>query len=164
MQITTKGQVTIPQEIRNRLGLLPHYESRVRIGRGSRPHSQIPASAWRKRARTPGPGGPPRHERSELGKSTRCSAHATPLSDSSAACTWAVRLTGTPTLSYPAVPVIVSLVDHPIQGIVLIRGGHERPRRAHSCSASMSGTLSVTSTSRSGSATIQKMPAWGTAP
>ena len=24
MQITTKGQVTIPQEIRNRLGLLPH--------------------------------------------------------------------------------------------------------------------------------------------
>jgi AbrB family looped-hinge helix DNA binding protein len=26
MQITTKGQVTIPQEIRNRLGLLPHTE------------------------------------------------------------------------------------------------------------------------------------------
>ncbi|MBZ5621328.1 MAG: AbrB/MazE/SpoVT family DNA-binding domain-containing protein [Acidobacteriia bacterium] len=24
MQITTKGQVTIPQEIRNRLGFLPH--------------------------------------------------------------------------------------------------------------------------------------------
>ena len=24
MQVTTKGQVTIPQEIRNRLGLLPH--------------------------------------------------------------------------------------------------------------------------------------------
>jgi AbrB family looped-hinge helix DNA binding protein len=24
MQITSKGQVTIPQEIRNRLGLLPH--------------------------------------------------------------------------------------------------------------------------------------------
>ena len=24
MQITTKGQVTIPQEIRNQLGLLPH--------------------------------------------------------------------------------------------------------------------------------------------
>jgi AbrB family looped-hinge helix DNA binding protein len=24
VQITTKGQVTIPQEIRNRLGLLPH--------------------------------------------------------------------------------------------------------------------------------------------
>lgn len=26
MHITTKGQVTIPQEIRNRLGLLPHTE------------------------------------------------------------------------------------------------------------------------------------------
>ena len=26
MQITTKGQVTIPQEIRNKLGLLPHTE------------------------------------------------------------------------------------------------------------------------------------------
>ena len=26
MQITTKGQVTIPQEIRNQLGLLPHTE------------------------------------------------------------------------------------------------------------------------------------------
>ena len=24
MQVTSKGQVTIPQEIRNRLGLLPH--------------------------------------------------------------------------------------------------------------------------------------------
>jgi AbrB family looped-hinge helix DNA binding protein len=26
MQVSTKGQVTIPQEIRNRLGLLPHTE------------------------------------------------------------------------------------------------------------------------------------------
>jgi AbrB family looped-hinge helix DNA binding protein len=26
MKITSKGQVTIPQEIRNRLGLLPHTE------------------------------------------------------------------------------------------------------------------------------------------
>lgn len=26
MQITTKGQVTIPHEIRNRLGLLPHTQ------------------------------------------------------------------------------------------------------------------------------------------
>jgi len=26
MQITAKGQVTIPQEIRNRLGLLPHTQ------------------------------------------------------------------------------------------------------------------------------------------
>lgn len=26
MQVTSKGQVTIPQEIRNKLGLLPHTE------------------------------------------------------------------------------------------------------------------------------------------
>ena len=26
MQVTSKGQVTIPQDIRNRLGLLPHTE------------------------------------------------------------------------------------------------------------------------------------------
>ena len=26
MQVTSKGQVTIPQEIRNRLGLLPHTD------------------------------------------------------------------------------------------------------------------------------------------
>ena len=26
MQVSTKGQVTIPQEIRNRLGLLPHTQ------------------------------------------------------------------------------------------------------------------------------------------
>lgn len=26
MQVTSKGQVTIPQEIRNRLGLLPHTQ------------------------------------------------------------------------------------------------------------------------------------------
>jgi len=43
MQITTKGQVTIPQEIRNRLGLLPHTKvefelagdhARIRKARG----------------------------------------------------------------------------------------------------------------------------------
>ncbi len=39
MRITSKGQVTIPQEIRNRLGLLAAYEGGVRVGRGSRPHS-----------------------------------------------------------------------------------------------------------------------------
>jgi len=33
MQITSKGQVTIPHEIRNRLGLLPHAK-RGRIARG----------------------------------------------------------------------------------------------------------------------------------
>ena len=43
MQITSKGQVTIPQEIRNRLGLLPHTKvefevvgdhARIRKARG----------------------------------------------------------------------------------------------------------------------------------
>jgi AbrB family looped-hinge helix DNA binding protein len=32
MQITSKGQVTIPQEIRNRLGLLPHTEVEFELG------------------------------------------------------------------------------------------------------------------------------------
>jgi AbrB family looped-hinge helix DNA binding protein len=31
MHITSKGQVTIPQEIRNRLGLLPHTEVEFEI-------------------------------------------------------------------------------------------------------------------------------------
>jgi len=31
VQITSKGQVTIPQEIRNRLGLLPHTEVEFEI-------------------------------------------------------------------------------------------------------------------------------------
>jgi AbrB family looped-hinge helix DNA binding protein len=31
MRITTKGQVTIPQEIRNQLGLLPHTEVEFEI-------------------------------------------------------------------------------------------------------------------------------------
>lgn len=31
MRITTKGQVTIPADIRERLGLLPHTEVRFRI-------------------------------------------------------------------------------------------------------------------------------------
>src|SRR5881275_553416 len=31
MKITSKGQVTIPQEIRNRLGLLPHTEVEFEI-------------------------------------------------------------------------------------------------------------------------------------
>jgi len=44
MQITSKGQVTIPQEIRERLGLLPHTEvefelagdhARIRKARGA---------------------------------------------------------------------------------------------------------------------------------
>lgn len=46
MQITSKGQVTIPQEIRNRLGLLPHttveFElvgDHARIRKAQRPES-----------------------------------------------------------------------------------------------------------------------------
>jgi len=44
MQITSKGQVTIPQDVRNRLGLLPHTEvefevagdhARIRKARGT---------------------------------------------------------------------------------------------------------------------------------
>ncbi len=31
MRITTKGQVTIPQEIRERFGLLPHTEVRFQV-------------------------------------------------------------------------------------------------------------------------------------
>lgn len=31
MRITTKGQVTIPQEIRERLGLLPHTEVELEV-------------------------------------------------------------------------------------------------------------------------------------
>ncbi|MGA2849550.1 MAG: AbrB/MazE/SpoVT family DNA-binding domain-containing protein [Terracidiphilus sp.] len=31
MQITSKGQVTIPQDVRNRLGLLPHTEVEFEI-------------------------------------------------------------------------------------------------------------------------------------
>lgn len=33
MQITSKGQITIPQAIRNRLGLLPHTEVEFELAR-----------------------------------------------------------------------------------------------------------------------------------
>jgi len=33
VQITTKGQVTIPQDIRNRLGFLPHTEVEFELGK-----------------------------------------------------------------------------------------------------------------------------------
>jgi len=48
MQITSKGQVTIPQEIRNRLGLLPHTEVEFEV-RGD--HARI-----RKAGRSQGSG------------------------------------------------------------------------------------------------------------
>lgn len=49
MQITTKGQVTIPQEIRNSLGLLPHTEVEFELVGD---HARI-----RKAARRPGASG-----------------------------------------------------------------------------------------------------------
>jgi len=48
MKITSKGQVTIPQEIRNRLGLLPHTEVEFEMAGD---HARI-----RKAARQPGQG------------------------------------------------------------------------------------------------------------
>jgi AbrB family looped-hinge helix DNA binding protein len=48
MQITRKGQVTIPQDIRNRLGLLPHTEVEFELAGD---HARI-----RKAARTAGVG------------------------------------------------------------------------------------------------------------
>ena len=50
MRLTTKGQVTIPQDIRQRLGLLPHTEVqfdvvgdsvRIRKARGKRTRGQM---------------------------------------------------------------------------------------------------------------------------
>lgn len=46
MQITSKGQVTIPQDIRNRLGLLPHTEVEFELAGD---HARI-----RKARRSPG--------------------------------------------------------------------------------------------------------------
>ena len=45
MQITSKGQVTIPQEIRNRLGLLPHTEVEFEL---SGDHARIRKARVRK--------------------------------------------------------------------------------------------------------------------
>jgi AbrB family looped-hinge helix DNA binding protein len=50
MRVTTKGQVTIPQEIRERLGILPHSEVefdvvgdsvRIRKKKGSKTRGQL---------------------------------------------------------------------------------------------------------------------------
>jgi AbrB family looped-hinge helix DNA binding protein len=42
MQVTTKGQVTIPQEIRNRLGLLPNTEVEFELA-----GDHAPGDVWR---------------------------------------------------------------------------------------------------------------------
>lgn len=64
MRITTKGQVTIPQDIRERLGLLPMCEVefdivkdsvRIRKKRGTKSRGQMMLEAMRK-ARPPKPG------------------------------------------------------------------------------------------------------------
>ena len=61
MRLTTKGQVTIPQDIRDRLGLLPHCEVefdivgdsvRIRKARGSKARGQaivarLRGSTWK---------------------------------------------------------------------------------------------------------------------
>ena len=52
MQITSKGQVTIPQEIRNRLGLLPHTEVEFELsGDHARIRKAKPKSGGAKRGR-----------------------------------------------------------------------------------------------------------------
>ena len=52
MQITSKGQVTIPQEIRNRLGLLPHTEVEFEIaGDHARIRKVTPPSGTGRRGR-----------------------------------------------------------------------------------------------------------------
>jgi AbrB family looped-hinge helix DNA binding protein len=50
MKVTTKGQVTIPQHIRERLGLLPHTEVEWELREG--------VAVLRKGARTPRGRGP----------------------------------------------------------------------------------------------------------
>ena len=54
MQVTSKGQVTIPQDIRNRLGLLPHTKvafefagDHARIRKAGREGGESPEDAWR---------------------------------------------------------------------------------------------------------------------
>jgi AbrB family looped-hinge helix DNA binding protein len=64
MRVTTKGQVTIPQDIRERLGILPHSEVefdvvgdsvRIRKKKGSRTRGQLLIEHMR-RAPKPMPG------------------------------------------------------------------------------------------------------------
>ncbi len=51
MQITSKGQVTIPQEIRERLGLLPHTEVEFQLAGD---HAQIRKAARSRGAKSRG--------------------------------------------------------------------------------------------------------------
>lgn len=51
MHVTTKGQVTIPQEIRNRLGLLPHTEVEFELAGD---HARIRKAKRQTRAKTRG--------------------------------------------------------------------------------------------------------------
>jgi AbrB family looped-hinge helix DNA binding protein len=52
MQITSKGQVTIPQEVRNKLGLLPHTEVEFEIaGDHARIRKVTPAASFSERGR-----------------------------------------------------------------------------------------------------------------
>lgn len=51
MQVTSKGQVTIPQEIRNELGLLPHTEVEFEV---SGDHARIRKARWPKGASSRG--------------------------------------------------------------------------------------------------------------
>jgi AbrB family looped-hinge helix DNA binding protein len=64
MRVTTKGQVTIPQDIRERLGILPHSEVefdvvgdsvRIRKKKGSKTRGQLLIEHMR-RAHKPMPG------------------------------------------------------------------------------------------------------------
>jgi AbrB family looped-hinge helix DNA binding protein len=49
MRITSKGQVTIPVEIRERLGLKPHTEVEFEIERGAARLRKVPGSNRRAR-------------------------------------------------------------------------------------------------------------------
>jgi len=55
-----KDRSTIPQEIRNRLGLLPHTKVEFELAGDHAAHSAKPATP-EKAPEAPGPGGPPRH-------------------------------------------------------------------------------------------------------
>ena len=50
-RITTKGQVTIPQEIRERLQLLPHTEVQFEIGNGVAILSKVASGKSRNQSR-----------------------------------------------------------------------------------------------------------------